>query len=81
MSHRWSVALIASAAALCASSAQSQPANCQCGSPAGAPCVGTACLLACYNCCNGGCTQMQCCQDWCDTRGLTCHDTPPVREN
>lgn len=54
--------------------AWAQPANCGCGT--GTPCASTQCLKPCYTCCNNNCTNMVCCQDWCDSRALTCNETP-----
>lgn len=51
-----------------------QPATSGCN-PAGV-CVSTVCIKPCYLCCNNNCTNMVDCQNWCDSRGLTCHETP-----
>jgi hypothetical protein len=54
--------------------ALAQPGTCGCSG--GTPCASTQCLRPCYTCCNNNCTNMTCCQDWCDGRGLTCNEPP-----
>lgn len=69
------VIVAALAIIILAQPSRAQPARCSCGAT---NCVPTACIRACYSCCLA-CTNADCCQSWCDTRGLgACRSATPI---